>query len=407
MRWIVFVVLLALATPARAESAFERGVALFQAGKYAASLGPLAAAHAAAPTDVDTALLLGIAYYETGDLARARPLLEQVERSGDPDGRASARVFLGLIADAAGQVDRARTYYALVAHSQTELGPSGRLLLEQSGTERWMIAAIMRPGFDSNVPLLPATATGPGTGKRSDADLTLIVTATARPIADLPLVVDETATYRKQAELTDYDLLGDVLGGTLVFADRCNHGTLAYHLDASLLGGTRFDVAHVADAGYRRSVGGGYGVGARYAFAAHDYAQDAYAGYSGLYHTATAEASWGAPTSARELVLGYVVAREATDDGDLAVTAHGPIVTGRVRAHGSELRTAISIAQRWYGEDGRRDLLARGEAMLVVDISRTVSLVLGATAVHNGSTIAADAYDKWTVFGGVIVASSS
>src|SRR5690242_1597762 len=134
---------------------FELGVARVRADDFTGAIPPLEQAHAADPGDTDTALLLGIAYYRTGRLDDARPLLHQAERASDAETQASARVFLGLIADARGNVSRARTYYALVARSSTELGASGRLLLDDSGAERWSVVAIVRPGYDSDVALLP------------------------------------------------------------------------------------------------------------------------------------------------------------------------------------------------------------------------------------------------------------
>src|SRR5215470_3827110 len=74
----------------------ERGLARFQAGEFAAAIAPLAAAHAADPSDLDTGLLLGIAYYHCEDLARAKPLLAAAAASQDPETRDSARIFLGL-----------------------------------------------------------------------------------------------------------------------------------------------------------------------------------------------------------------------------------------------------------------------------------------------------------------------
>src|SRR5215470_15220410 len=110
---IVAIVSAALAAPAFADAAddVERGVARFQAGEFAAAIEPLAAAHAAEPSDLDTALLLGIAYYRCNDADRARPLLLAAERSSDPETRDSARIFLGLLAAAAGDGTDALDYY--------------------------------------------------------------------------------------------------------------------------------------------------------------------------------------------------------------------------------------------------------------------------------------------------------
>src|SRR5215470_2270741 len=122
MRWfaIAAAAMLAWAAPgvslasADGDGEFERGLAKFQAGEFAAAIAPLAAAHAADPSDIDTGLLLGIAYYHCDDAARARPLLVAAAASPDRETRDSARIFLGLIADAAGDADRASDYFESV-----------------------------------------------------------------------------------------------------------------------------------------------------------------------------------------------------------------------------------------------------------------------------------------------------
>src|SRR5512138_2877704 len=128
-RALAIAAVLAWAGPAFGESAFETGVDRFRAQDFAGSVAPLEQAHASDPRDADTALLLGIAHYRTDRGVRAVPLLQQAERSGDDDVRASARVFLGLIADERGDSDRAQSYFGLVARSSTDLGSTGRLLL--------------------------------------------------------------------------------------------------------------------------------------------------------------------------------------------------------------------------------------------------------------------------------------
>jgi tetratricopeptide (TPR) repeat protein len=391
MRAAIAAVALCAAT-AHAEDvgALERGTARFTAGDFAAAIEPLEAAHAAAPDDADTALLLGIAYYRTGRSDDARPLLEQAEARGDTDAKASARVFLGLIADAGGDSDRARSYFSLVADSPTELRASGKLLLDNSGPERWSAIAILRPGYDSNVALLPATAVRAGQG--ADADMTLIGALTGRPSLELPIVLDETIAYRKQAELSAYDMVSDSLGGTATFAGAHDRGTLAYHFEAALLGGTRYELGHVAEATYRHDA-----VGARYTFAARDYAQDAYTGYSGFEHTGVIEAYW------HELSAGPVIDRDSTSDATLAATSFG----GRADVRARNFRGSALVLDRRFDEMGRADVEARIDGAVFVDLSPSLGAVLGASFVRNASNTPDFDYTKWTVFAGLVIGTSS
>ena len=391
MRAAIAVVALYAAT-AHAEDvgALERGTERFEAGDFAGAIEPLEQARAAAPADPDTALLLGIAYYRTGKSDAARPLLEQAEARGDADAKASARVFLGLIADAGGDSERARSYFSLVAASPTELRASGRLLLDRSGAERWSVVAILRPGYDSNVALLPATAARGGQG--ADADMTLIAAITGRPSLELPIVLDETLAYRKQAELSDYDMLSDSLGATATFASEHDRGTLAYHFEAALLGGGRYELGHVAEATYRHDV-----VGARYTFAARDYAQDAYSGYSGFEHTGVLEAYW------HELSAGPVIDRDSTTDPTLAATSFG----GRIDARERNFRGSAFVLDRRFDEMARVDVQARVDGAFFLDLSPSLGAVLGASFVRNASTTPDFDYTKWTVFAGLVIGASS
>jgi tetratricopeptide (TPR) repeat protein len=389
MRSVCALAVIAVAAPAHAGDvvALERGTAAFRAGDFAGAIAPLEAAHAADPRDPDTALLLGIAYYRVDRSGEARPLLELAEAAGDADAQASARVFLGLIGEAGGDDERARGYFTLVAASSTELHASGQLLLDKSGPERWALVAILRPGYDSNVAVLPATASAQGMHS-ADADMTLIAAATGRPSLDLPLVLDETVVYRKQAQLAAYDMFTDTLGGTATLGG----ARVAYHFEAALLGGARYELGHVAEASYRSGA-----FGARYTFAARDYAQAAYVGYSGLQHTGALEAHW------HDVTVAGVVDRDSTDDAMLAATSAG----GRADVHAGAFRGSAIVLDRQFDEAGRVDVQARVDGALFLDVSRSVGAVIGAALVRNASNAPDFDYTKWTVFAGLVIGASS
>ncbi|HSN30234.1 MAG TPA: hypothetical protein VLT45_28295, partial [Kofleriaceae bacterium] len=284
--------------------------------------------------------------------------------------------------------------------SPTELRTSGQLLLERSGPERWSLVAVIRPGYDSNVALMPATALPPNGG--GDADMTLIGAATARPSLEVPLVLDETAAYRKQATMSSYDMLSDALGGTLTFAGRRDRVTAAYHFEAAMLGGSRYEIGHVGEATYRHVLAGEWSAGAQYTFAARDYAQDAYAGYSGLEHTGIADVGWGG------LSLGYVIDRDATTDSMLAATSQGLRATAGVHASSAvELRATAVALDRAFDEAGRRDVQVRVDAAAFFAVSKRLGAVIGSTLVRNASNAADFDYTKWTVFAGLVLGASS
>jgi hypothetical protein len=406
----VVAVILPSTVPAWADAdptALEQGVARFAAHDFAGAIGSLARAHAEAPTDAEVALLLGIAEYRVGHPAIAEPLLALAATSPDPETVASARIFLGLIADARGESARARTYYALVASSPTTLGAAGGRLLERGG-DTWSLAIVSRPGYDSNVALQPATATARGSG--GDADLTTVGVATVRPSSELDLVLDESALYRRHVRMTDYDLLSNTVGAAATFGGSTDHVMLAYHFEASLLGGSRYDLGHAGDVAYLHSFGDGLGAAVRYSLDARDYAPPAYAGYTGLSHTGIAELAWGTPSTAKQLSIGYVLERDNTADRMLTATGNGGRLTVRGRAaSGVELRGSALASYRSYDAAslGRRDLYVTADAGLYVELTRVFGVVLGGTLVRNASNAAATDYLKWTVYAGVSATTGS
>lgn len=386
-------------------SDLERGVAAFQAGDFPAAIASLTAARASDPADLDTQLLLGIAYYRIDDLARARPLLLAAARSPDAETRDSARIFLGLIADAAGDGDAAHRYYDGVARSGSSLAQSGQQLLARNRGERFAVVAVLRPEVDSNVPLLPATAEPTASGT-IDSDLFMLGDISARPFESIALVIDEAVSFRKQARLADYDAASSVSSATWSHRDTTYRAALGYHLDASLLGGARYQLGHTADAALRRAIVGRFGIAVSYQLVARTLFPEAYAGYTGTTHTGTARLSWISP--ALELEAGYVIARERTDDATLSALASGGQLAARLRLGHLDLRLFTQVTDRRYDPAamGRRDLHARADLALYLDLSSHLGGLIGGTMLHDASNQIDLGYAKWTGYLGVVIAAS-
>lgn len=390
---------------ADADADLQRGLARFEAGEFAAAIGPLEAAHVADPSDLDTDLLLGIAYYRCDDRARARPLLAIAEHSLDPETRDSAQIFLGLLADAAGDTAGALGYYDSVAHGSSSLATSGRELLDRGRGERFSAALVVRPELDSNVPLLPATvaATSSGTGDRA---LFVLALVRVRLLDAVPVVLDEALAYRKQMQLTDYDLASSVTGATWSHQGAAYDAALGYHFDASTLGGTLYQLGHTVDVGVRRAIAGSFGVAASYQLAVRTLYPDAFAGYTGTVQTATARLSWRAP--GWELDAGAVIGREATDDPALSAVASGGQLAGRLRLGRADLRLFARAVDRRYDDaaQGRQDVQLRADASVYVDLTPRLGAVLGGSLLDNRSNVMDDGFVKWTGYLGVVVATA-
>ena len=388
-----------------ADDALERGLARFQAGEFAAAIAPLAAAHAADPSDLDTGLLLGIAYYQCDELASARPLLVAAAASPDPETRDSARIFLGLLADAAGDADRALDYYDSVARGSSSLATSGQALRDRGRGARFAAGLVVRPELDSNVALLPATA-APTDGSAADRDLFLLADLHVRPFEEFGLVIDETLAYRKQAEHSEFDLASNMTGMTWSHRGASYRGALGYHVDMSLLGGERYQIGQTFDGSGRRTLAGSLGIAASYQLALRALYPDAYVGYSGAVHTATARLSWQA--SDWELELGPVIGREITEDPALSVLAIGGQLAARLRLGRLDARLFARAADRRYDAAamGRRDFQIRGDASLYLDLTSHLGALVGATLLDDRSNAMDVSYVKWTGYLGLVVATA-
>ncbi|HEU4728664.1 MAG TPA: hypothetical protein VFT22_12260 [Kofleriaceae bacterium] len=411
-RWLPIVAGLAglagLARPALADDGLEleRGIAQFQAGRFAAAIAPLAAAHAADPSDLDTQLLLGIAYYRLDDVAHARPLLVAAARSADPETRDSAHIFLGLIAEADGDAQAAHRYYDVVARGTSELADSARSLRDHDGGQRFTAIVAIRPEVDSNVPLLASTAMPTG-GGTLDTDLFVLGDASVRPVASVPLVLEEALSFRKQARLVDYDTLASATSARWAHRGELYRAALGYRLDEATLGGAQYLLGHTGEASARRAIAGAFGLAATYQIAARSYAPAEYAGYTGVTHTATARLSWLAPSY--EVEAGYLFARESTDDAALSATTHGGQVTARFRlAAGADLRLFGVVADRRYDAAslGRHDVSMRGDASLYLDLWSHAGAVLGGSLLENDSSSMDQSYTKWTAYLGLVLATA-
>lgn len=397
---------LGLHAPAHAGDveSLERGVAEFQAGRFAAAIAPLTAAHTSDPGDLDTQLLLGIAYYKLDDVVRARPFLLAAVRSTDAETRGSAQIFLGLIADAGGDTAEAHRYYDSVARSGSSLARSGQQLMGRELGERISALAVLRPEIDSNVPLLPGTAAAVP-GGTSDSALFVLGNLRVRPFRG-GLALEQAIALRKQTRLTDYDVVSSVSSLTWSRRSPAHRAALGYHLDASLLGGARYQLGHTADAALRRAIAGRLGVSFGYQLVARTLYPAAYAGYTGLVHTGTARMSWSA--AALELELGAVVASEQTDDAALAAIASGGQLDARIRLGANDLRLFTQLTDRRYDPAAmdRRDVHLRADLSLYIDLSSHVGGVVGGSLVHDVSSHMELGYTKWTGYAGVVVAAA-
>jgi hypothetical protein len=385
---------------AAAESEVARhGGACFEANDLASAERLLTEAHAAAPTDLDVTLLLGITEYRIGRPRAAEPLLRAAAASPDVETTASARIFLGLVASDRGDLDSAQGELAAAATSPGGLGDSARTLLQRRGPRQLQLVLLVRPEFDSNVTLLPSTPTANGGSAQADGDLLVLAGLAWRPWRSFGLSLDETASYRQQFTLLDYSLFANYLSPRYDYLGRNDRVGVAYSFELMTLGGALFTLGHVADASYRRRLVRELGLGVSYQFRYRDYTIDTYAPFTGSSHAGALEASWGTPEQPFEVALGYVLLRELTADPTFTATGQGARVRLRARfarrfdlgVTGWAIHRDFDVADPTLG--ARHDTQVYADASLAIDLTRNIGLLVGCGLLRNLSTVAD--YDYW------------
>jgi hypothetical protein len=387
------------APPADEPTPLEGGVASFQDGDFEGAARALEQARARDPDDPDAGLLLGITYYRLHRAADAEPLLAQGAASADAETAASARIFLALIALERDDERRAHALLDRVAASpSTELAASARALIDRSQRAPLSLFAMVRPEFDSNVPLLPTAPTAGAV--QADADFLVLGAITDRPIRGVPFQLEATLSYRQQAQLTDFDFLAGV--AALGYDD----GALDVGAsgEAMGLGSSFYGAGAGGQIGYHLDLDAAVTPWARYGLRYRDYEPADYTGYTGFTHSGALGLGIGRRGTVSADVDGLVL-RELTSDAALVATGVGAGAALRVRFASVSLVGGGTVTWRAF-DLGRRDLQTALDASVALDITSGFGVVAGATLLDNDSSLAEAVYLKVTAFAGVYVAAS-
>ncbi len=388
------------ASPADAEDSLARGVTAFTAGNYPTALDDLERAHAEHPDDLDVALLLAITYHHLKRPSDAAPLLRRASASPDAETAASARLFLALIAIDRGELDRAHGYLRGVADTPgTELSAIARTMLGGASAPRLLVVGIARAEYDSNVPLLPASAT-PSTDVR-DASTSFIGVVSVRPSRRVPIVVDGSVSYRRQVRLTE------LAQATATLTAQVSHGPveLAAGAEAMALGGTELFRGANARMTLRRSLFDRVTPWVTYRPLVREYAPAMFAGYSGTTHAGSAGVTLGRTDASVRVEPSYELVRELAAEPMLVATGHGP--RARVAARAGRFDASFGGARTWRTFDlGRRDTQTTLDATLAFDVSSSIGLIGGVSWLVNASSEPAFDHDKATAFLGIFGAIS-
>jgi hypothetical protein len=396
---------------APATDPFAQGLAHFRQRRFAAAAAHFERARKAQGSDDELRLLLGICYYRLGEPGRARPLLEAAGRSGDPEVRASARLFLGMIYDQQGATDRARAELLSATEAQG-LVRSARGLVERLAPRRLYGSLLVSPEYDGNVPLTRRADWEPEPAASSDGDVLFAGSLTARPFRHLGLTFGDTLSYRQQFRLRDFSLLhNSAFLGYAYLGDR-HRVRVNGSFNLALLGGALLYLQGGGAVNYRARLWSQIGLTAAYAGAYRAYPHPDFTPYTGHTHTGQADLNWGLQPEPVTAALGYQVQREelAPEEpvSDFRAWAHGPYLRLRARPHRRlellVIGTALFRQFDHMPSDGsglRRDFNLAADVSLSADLTRWLETFVGATIFFNQSNRADFSYIKPGAYAGL------
>lgn len=347
------------------DQALERGVALFRAGKCPEALEPLSAARAQG--DRAAALLEGICRYRAGDDAEAAAAFRDAER--DPESRASAQLFLGLLALRRGRPAEAAPLLDSAA-ADPLLAPVAQGLsrdLERRGAV--VLSLLAEGGWDSNADLAADSSFAPaGAG---DAFVGGAAVVTVAPWGESGGYARAAATWRNQLRLSEQDLvgLGAAAGYQLGRARR--HVLLEGGYDLRRLGGQPYLSAPRLQGEARLDLGERWSTGAWYALRWESYA-GGQEDYSGLRQTGQADLT--AELGGRLLLTAaWQGALDAARTDALAFQEHGPLLAAALPL-GARARLVAGAAWTWRSYDAADPDLGLRRTDEYADLAASVEL---------------------------------
>jgi tetratricopeptide (TPR) repeat protein len=250
--------------------AFERGIAAFQSGDYAAALQSFLEAQRAGLDTPGLHYNLGATYYRLQRYPEAEREFQALAR--DPAWAALAGYNLGLIAQRTGRVDFAKRQFELALRTATdrrlrELAATALGRLESAAPTRVFAVATLAGGYDSNATLTP-DATTAGTSHQGDWFAESLAAASYRLGGNAASRVDARAGFvlRKYQDLHEFDQGSVRLGvGGETISGRWQT-SVGGSFDTTYFGGDLFERAAVLEAALRRRLDSGGDVRARYEY---------------------------------------------------------------------------------------------------------------------------------------------
>jgi tetratricopeptide (TPR) repeat protein len=343
---------------------FTRGLELFRAGRYRDALEPLEAARARG--NLAAALLAGICHYRAGEDAAAATAFREAEQ--DPEARASAQLFLGLLALRRGRPAEAAPLLDSAA-ADPLLAPVARSLsrdLRRQG--RVVVSLLAEGGWDSNADLRAGASFAPrGAGDGFVGGAAVISTA---PWGESGPYARAAATWRDQLRLHEEDLAGLGAAAGLQLGRARRHVLVEGGYDVRRLGGRPYLSAPQLMGEGRLDLGDRWSVGAWTSLRWETFHAGLDDG-SGLRQAAQADVT--AQTGRLLLTAAWQGERSGARSALLRFREHGPVLAA-VLSMGASTRVLSGAAWTWREYEASDPALERRRADGYADVAGGVEV---------------------------------
>jgi Tfp pilus assembly protein PilF len=251
-------------------TAFDRGIAAFQAGDYAAALGAFLEAQSAGLDTPGLHYNLGATYYRLQRYPEAEREFMALARV--PAWASLASYNLGLIAQRLGRPELAKRHFEEALRTTTDgklrmLAATALGRLEAASPTRAFAVASLAAGYDSNATLAPDAATA-GTSHQGDLFAEALAAGSYHVAGNAESRVDAQAGFlvRKYQDLHEFDQAGLRVGVSHETDSGRWQTSAGGFFDAMYFGGDPFQRAGVIEARARRRLGSGGDLRGRYEY---------------------------------------------------------------------------------------------------------------------------------------------
>jgi hypothetical protein len=370
----------------RREKAFTDGLARVRSGDCRGALPSLDEARRAG--DPAAALLAGVCRYQLGEDDGAADALR--EAAGDEETRASAELYLGLLALRGGRPGEASPLFRAAA-ADPGLAPVARALARDARQEgRVVLALLGEASWDSNVDAAPRRALGAEDVGDAVGGATALLTVA--PWRERGPYVRGAFTLQEQARRDAYDLLATSLAAGLPLGPGTRRLLLEYGWDLRRVGGAPYLSAHRLLAEGRAVVREGLTAGAAYALRGETFHGAELEDDSGLRHGFQLDVT--AALRRARVTVGWQGGWNGARVEPRASTEHGPLL-GLSAPLTPRVRVVLELALAWRVwravdpdlEVRRRDSYLDAATRLELDLAERWTAYLGVAGRRTSSNV--------------------